>query len=174
MSQTILKFYREPKDSQCHIPFASARGCHQSLEPATQLKTFRTLCGQLLSFPSFGHTKYRSTIACEDVYAVALDGFHPGTKIWVECIAALMTPWDHKNQKIELARTPVDDSLWLHTQETQPTPLPMGAVQDRWVTLPEDGYISYRPFLYMLVEEFLIRTQEWEGSTGWSMKLSEI
>lgn len=177
--QTDLKLYHTENNGCAYIPFYSARGCSQTLEPLHSVQTFRTLKGDLISFTQESHLKYSSIIECKDIHPLALDGIWPGMSLFVECICLLITPQLTGNQKVCLKRAPVTTSLWVHPLDSPPTLLPQECVdlEKHEVRLPDDlakGHISYRPRLHMMVQEFSIKTHEWEGETGWKMKLIEL
>lgn len=177
--QTDLKLYHTQGHACAYLPFYSARGCSQTLEPLYAVESFRTIKGNLISFNQEAQLKYVSVIECKDVHPLALDGIWPGMRLFVECICLLITPQLEQNQKIRLKRPPAESSLWAHPPHSTPSLLPQecfdSATQE--VHLPPTlakGHISYRPRLHMMVEEFSIKTHEWEGETGWKMKLVEL
>ena len=177
--QTDLTLYRSQESNCDFIPFYSARGCCQTLEPINPIQSFRALKGNLVSFNEQSQLKYASVIECKDVHPIALDDIWPGMQLWVECICLLITPQITQNEKIRLKRPPVNHSLWVHPPEASPSLLPEDCFtpDTQEVLLPlaiPKGHISYRPRLHMMVEEFSIKTHEWEGETGWKMKLIEI
>jgi hypothetical protein len=177
--QTHLKLYHTQNNGCAYIPFYSARGCSQTLEPLQTVESFRTIKGDLVSFHQESQLKYASIIECKDVHPLALDGIWPGMRLFVECICLLITPQLSGNQRVLLKRAAVDASLWVHPLDSPPTLLPQECIdqESQEVRLPADlskGHISYRPRLHMMVQEFSIKTHEWEGETGWKMKLIEL
>ena len=177
--QTDLKLYHTQGNACAYLPFYSARGCSQTLEPLHTVESFRTIKGDLISFNQESQLKYASVIECKDVHPIALDGIWPGMRLFVECLCLLITPQLDEHQRVRLRRPPVESSLWVHPPHSPPSLLPQEYLDHttQEVRLPAafaKGHISYRPRLHMMVQEFSMKTHEWEGETGWKMKLVEL
>ncbi len=178
MSQTDLKLYRKDEKAKSYIPLGSARGCKQTLEPVAHTQTFRTIAGNLISLTGCSHQKFISHIECDDIYPVSFDNLWPGVILWVECISRIITPFIEEGGKTKLMRPHIKNSLLLHKEDGTTLPLEDKDAKDNegfTVQLEKNqGYISYRPLLCMMMKKFSIKTNEWERIIGWNMQLEEV
>lgn len=128
------------------VPPYSARGLSQTLEPINEaLHVERTINGELLNLGYEVMQKYKSTIIGSDQRPPAVDGVWPGTLVTVDCIATLSYP-----EGGTAGRTPVVDGVL------------------------ENGYVTYRPRLEMMVINFSIDEDEWGATVGWKLELEEV
>jgi hypothetical protein len=126
-------------------PYA-ARGLTQTLQPIEQAKQLRrTASGKLVDVSVEQFRKYRSTIACTDQRAPAIDGIWPGMVVTVSCIAELSHP----------------------VGGTPSRPVVSGSLRE------EDGYVFYRPILVMRVLDIGPSTDEFAAEVAWTLELEE-
>lgn len=187
--QTVLTFYRYTGDrldrgQEGYLPFASARGCVQTLEPRGEHLFKRTLTGGVYDLPSHGAPglvggalRYDSVITCEDQLSAGVDAVGPGMRVWVECLVRLCTPLGRGY--VVLPRHATPGSLRLHFQDGTWESLKDEQLDESLgrVSFPQDNmsaYVSYRPTLAMIVQKFVVKTAEWEGKTAWQMHLTEL
>lgn len=175
MDYTDLKFYRLTGAQKDHIPLYAVRGCRQTLSPLGG-EGYRTLSGALVFPTSPLVRKYRSLITCTDLYPVSLENLWPGDVLGVECIQRLVTASVQPGETLLLQRPPVAGSLLLQT-EGGDIPLDDASLRDEGLRLPEKGvagFVSYRPFLHMVLKTFSLQTDEWDRQVGWKMELEEV
>ena len=150
------------------LPLGAVRGCSQTLFPLSQGHLLRTVSGHCLNLGVL--EKYGSVIKCQDKEPPTLEDLWPGVLLKVACIQPLMTHQVHQ-EKVVLKRPAVEGSVLL-MDENEIFPL---VCKGNQVHVPKGlkGYISYRPFLYMIVKNFSVLYDEWKQSAGWVLELEE-
>lgn len=135
------------------VPPYSARGLTQTLQPiAAAAQVRRTVNGDLIDVSASQFRKYRSTIACADQQAPALDGIWPGMTVTVDCVSELAYLTDGGSPERTLA------------EEDSATP----------ATRTEGEFTFYRPQLEMLVLDHRQQTDEYGAVVSWQLDLEEV
>lgn len=125
----------------------SARGINESLQlesGATNQR--RTVNGTLRNLASESFRKYLIQLDCNDLQPPAFGNVWPGQIVTVKCITEL---------SYAIGGTPDRDAV-------------SGSVRVR------NGFVYYRPQLTAMVDSFDIKTDEWGGRVGWTLKLAEV
>lgn len=171
MEQTNLSLWIiESEATQALLPLFSSRKCTQTLSlGGSPLE--RTLDGMVACTHLYPR-KYMSTIQCQDKAPPAFDTLDVGSAVRVDCITHLTQPVAAGQDDVKLARTPAPGSITLQTpQET----IELNNADTHFSITPpsEDGFITYRPRLNMVVKAFIITAQEWQLTEGWRLDLEE-
>jgi hypothetical protein len=156
------------------FPPLSARGCIQHLTPIETGRLRRTVNGKLIYTGNNVAHKYRSIITCEDKTAIAFEGFWRGSELRVGCIQRIWQKVSGHETKLE--RDPIPGSVFAMTSQQQE--MEVQAINGRTVTFStrilDDLFVSYRPWLDMLVVNFALMTNEWGLKVSWRLDLEEI
>lgn len=150
----------------------SLRGCTQTLTPLGQDVLRRTINGVLVCVSSPGHRKFQSTISCKDKAPPAFDGLWKGTPLKVGCIQSMTQPVPQGTQQVRLEREAVACYLY----EISGKVWEIKKEDERVMTIPSQfpgGFLTYRPFLTMLVKDYHLETDEWGLTVGWKLELEE-
>ena len=171
MEQTCLSLWTPaPDHNQSLLPLFSSRQCTQTLS-LSEAPLERTLDGTVVQTRLFPR-KYTSTIECNDKAPAAFDGLEVGSRVHVDCIMHLTQPIARGQDAVTLARMPALGSILL--QSSGETRSLEGTGKELSITpLAEDGFITYRPRLEMVVKGFTITAQEWQLKEGWRLDLEE-
>jgi hypothetical protein len=172
MNQTDLKFYLNESDN-CFLPMGSIRGCKQTLEPLSAPVYRRALDGQLVVIKK-GIDKYQCTLMCEDIICPSFEKLIPGTSLWIECIQRFTTPLLKPEEKLTLKRSAVPNSFFLITPGKKPIALEVKNPKCIELSKEQEGYVSYRPLLNMMLMDLRTEMDEWENRIKWKMVLEEI
>lgn len=156
------------------FPPLSARGCVQYLMLIEAGALRRTINGKLIYTGKQTTHKYRSIITCEDKTSLAFEGVWRGSELRVGCIQRI---WQKvSGEQINLERDPIEGSIFAMTSQQQEREVI--EVNGRTVVLAGrsvDGcFVSYRPWLNMLVVQFSLMTNEWGLKSSWRLELEEI
>ena len=152
-------------------PF-SARGCTQTLSLLSQDILRRTINGNLICVGNGGHRKFVSIISCKDKAPPGFDGLWKGSLLKVGCIQSLTHVVPGSSEKVYLEREPM--AIHLHEYSGKTWSVERG--QDRWVGIPQEfpgGFLTYRPELKMVVQNYFLETDEWGLTVGWRLELEE-
>lgn len=158
----------------CATPFPpfSARECTQSLTPLPGGALRRTLQGELVVVGGKTPRKFHSLITCTDHSVPAFEKFWVGTVLKVGCIQSLTQAIPPHTQLVHLERDPVT----FHLYDTKGQELSGSSHDGKTLTLEEGfpgGFVTYRPWLIMLVKTYRLETNEWGASIGWTLELEE-
>jgi hypothetical protein len=130
------------------VPFYSARGLSQTLEPIDGAKNVRrSVNGILTDVAHEQFRKYKSKISCIDMRAPAIDSVWPGMTVIVDCIAYL----GYLTVGGSPQRTVVSGSAFT-----------------------EGDFTFYRPRLTMLVIANSAQHDEWAATVPWELELEEV
>lgn len=155
------------------IPPFSGQDCHQILNPIPQAVLRRTVNGDLKCINSQGHKKFFSTIKCKDKAPPAFDGLWKGMTLKVRCIQPVTQPVSFQSVSVQVDREGFDHHLFNYRGEVWPiTPS-----ENRWISISPGfpgGFITYKPILHMMVKSYVLETDEWGLTVGWSLDLEEI
>ena len=175
-SQTILTL------EGVGFPPCSARGCVQKLYLLGAKEAFRrTVNGQLLYIGDAEHEKWGSTIRCQDDAMAALGAIRCGDVLQVGCIVTLtQTVNSLKQALISLNRPAVQDAIVLYDATNKPVPFKVEDPQKVVMTLEENSvyaepvFLSYRPYLRMMVQKMHYDVDEWGMKTSWFLEMAEV
>jgi hypothetical protein len=145
---TILTLANASTDATTLLPFYSARGLTQTLEPIDgSFFQARTVNAELvdLSVPRF--RKFRSVISATDVRPPSRDDIWPGLVVIVGCAYLLSYPTAGGSP----SRTPVEGSQII-----------------------EGDFTFYQPQLTMMIGKPTGRFEEWEAGYSWSIPMEEV
>lgn len=154
------------------FPPFSARDCVQSLTPIPQENLRRTLNGELICLKNQGYRKFQSTITCKDKVPPAFEGLWIGTRLKVGCIQSLTHPVLPGNPYAQMER----DAVTCHLHDLSGKEYPLKKSETLLVSIPSDfpgGFITYRPWLKMIVKNYHLETDEWNLSVEWKLDLEE-
>ena len=128
------------------VPFYSARGLSQTLEPIDASKNMRrSINGILTNVAHQQFSKYKSKITCTDMRAPAMDGIWPGLTVVVDCVAYLAYPIGGTPHRTVIAGS----------------------------QFTEGSYVFYLPRLTMLITTSTMQMDEWAGTVPWELDLEE-
>ncbi len=142
------------------FPSFSIKGCTQTLF-FPSAKTTRTLQGDLIHIGP-PYKKYQSVIEGWETNLISNETFSPGNSVEVGCLQRL---W----QKVEKG------SFVLGKNYVRPSLHFVGKTHKenlKTCFAPEDGYISYRPFLKMMVVAYYLFAEK--EKKKWKLELEEI
>jgi hypothetical protein len=154
------------------FPPFSARECLQSLEPISQIILRRTINGALVCVGNKGHRKFRSVISCKDTTPPAFEKLWTGTPVKVGCIQPLTQTAPKGIFDLYLERDPVRG----YAHDLEGRTYPIENIKERHIFLPREfpgGFVTYRPWLFMIVKHYCLETDEWGASVGWRLELEE-
>lgn len=155
------------------IPPFAARESTQTLTPISQGILRRTVNGNLVCVSHKGHRKFQSTIVCKDKTSPAFEGLWVGDILKVRCIQQMTQCVSQGVDKIQLEREA--SSLYLYDSSKKLWPIEQK--EGLWVFLPLDfpgGFITYHPYLMMIVKSYHLETDEWGLTVGWKLELEEV
>lgn len=155
------------------FPPFSVRECTQSLTPLPQGILRRTINGTLVCIGNKGHEKFQSMISCKDKSPPAFEKLWVGTHLKVGCIQSLTQAVPVGASNISLGRDP----LSCHAYDPLGKMWAIEKVEKNCVFLSPGfpgGFITYRPWLMMIVKHYHLETDEWGASVGWHLELEEV
>jgi hypothetical protein len=158
------------------LPPLSARGCEQELTPIIQGEFHRTINGDLIYLGDNTHTKYKSTVTCNDKTAIATDGLHRGSEIKLGCIQRLWQKIETDQPDVMLDKLAMLDSIYALDSDNNPIGI-IEAIDHQLIKLEtphKGGFICYRPLLNMRVIQYHLKTNEWGIKVGWQIECEEI
>lgn len=106
--------------------------------------------------------------------ALAFEGIDKGSLLKVGCIQSLTCVVAEGEESVHLERDPINP---IQVYDLSGKEFVSFHVQGREVTfsLPfPGGFITYRPFLMMLVREYTLKIDEWGVTVGWTLELEEV
>ncbi|MDR1551670.1 MAG: hypothetical protein LBS14_03270 [Holosporaceae bacterium] len=158
------------------LPPQSARNCRQELSPIPNGEFKKSLNGDLLFLASNERRRYRSVISCSDTNVPTIEGIWIGSQINVGCIQYLWQTVNAGERRVRLIRPAVDGSVCPINEVGDTVRFTM--VDDGVVALSfpheERVFVGFRPWLTMLVTNFIFETNEWGLSGSWKLFLEEI
>ena len=149
----------------------SARECIQTLIPIPQGSLRRTINGKLVWVGQTTHRKFRSTLTCKDKAPPAFDGLWRGDKVNVKCLQTLTQAISQESQEITLEREPASIRLYDYKGKIWQAPI------ERHFSLPDSfsgGFVTYAPYLSMMVENYTLEVDEWGLTVHWILELVEV
>ena len=155
------------------FPPLSARECTQSLTPLSQGVLRRTIEGTLMCIGGGGQRKFQSTIRAKDKTSPAFGEMWCGMILKVGCLATLTQSVSKNASFVSLEREPVV----CHAYDAFGKVYPIEKVNGKRVVLSSGfpgGFITYRPWLMMMVKSYHLETEEWDMSVGWTLELEEV
>ncbi len=155
------------------FPPFSARECTQFLTPISQGVLRRTIGGTLVCVGRGGHRKFHSIIKAKDKAPPAFEGIWSGMLLKVGCLATLTQPVPERASSVLLERAPVI----CHAYDALGKTYVLEKVNGNSVALPPGfpgGFITYRPWLMMMVKTYHLETDEWGMSVEWTLELEEV
>ena len=157
-----------------HSPFPrfSARECSQTLMPLPSGSLRRTINGELVRVGGRTHQKFCSIITCKDQTTPAFGNFWAGAYVKVGCIQTLTQSIPALASSVVLERDP----LKVCVQDTKGVEILNPRYEGKTVFLPPDfpgGFVTYNPWLEMLVKTYRLETDEWGATVGWTLELEE-
>jgi hypothetical protein len=155
------------------IPPFSARECHQTLTTIPQDVMRRTVNGDLVCVNKGGHKKFLSTIKCKDKAPPAFDGLWKGMILKVGCVQSVTQHVNTGTLSVQMDREGFDHHLFGYRGGAWPTT----PSQNRWMSISPGfpgGFMTYKPILLMMVKTYVLETDEWGLSVGWTLDLEEI
>jgi len=157
------------------FPPLSARGCEQELTPISEGEFHRDINGDLIYLGQDTHTKYKSTIRCNDKAAIATDGLYRGREIQLGCIQRLWQKFESGQTEVHLDKKPVQGSSYAYNQNQEE--IKILQIYGKHIILESPnsgGYVCYRPLLSMRIIQYSLSTNEWGIKVGWNMECEEI
>lgn len=162
------------------LPPFSARGCHQMLMPIRNGEYRRTIDGKLVFLGNETHHKYRTRIRGQDKTSPTIEKWWQGRQLSVGCLQRLCQEFlgDGLEKRITLARRAIENSVLVFDEARQNIAvLKNHANELELEEAPPQGkrlFISYRPFLEMMMTHHTIETDEWGHQVGWMIELEEL
>lgn len=154
------------------IPPFSVRECHQTLTLLPWGSLRRTLNGKLVSVGVTSIRKYESIITCKDNLPPAFQDLKRGELVKVGCLQALTQKVPQGASEIVLDHIALEAHLYSLSGQLFPLNETMGK-SFRVPTEFPGGFMTYRPWLTMLVKSFELQTDEWGQSVSWTLALEE-
>lgn len=170
MNETDLVLMTAEKENL--FPPFSARECTQSLTPISQGILRRTINGALINVGNKTHQKFYSTISCQDKAPPAFEKIWVGMRLHVGCIQSLTQTVAPNLAQIQLERETLSVVLYEQTGKKWPCQLKEKKNVELPVNFP-GGFLSYRPWLMMMVKSYHLETDEWGLTVGWKLELEE-
>ncbi len=157
------------------LPQERARNCVQELTPIANGNFKKSVNGNLLFLETSQRQKYRSVIFCSDSQSPIIDKIWIGSQINVGCIQSLWQIIRPGETILDLIRPAVSDSI--HVINTLGENV-MHSISGNRILLkkssPQKTFVSFRPWLTMLVTNFSMKTNEWKMESGWELESEEI
>jgi hypothetical protein len=145
---TILTIADITTDGTSLLPFYSARGLSQTLEPIDgAMFQERTVNAELVDLSLARFRKVRSVLSATDVRPPSRDDVWPGRKVLVGCAYILSYPTIGGAP----SRTPVAGSQFV-----------------------EGDFTFYRPQIIFMLGKPTGRFEEWEAGYSWSIPMEEV
>ena len=157
------------------LPQERAKKCVQELFPIANGDFKKSINGNLLFVETSNRQKYRSIISCSDSLSPIIDKIWIGSQINIGCIQNLWQIIRPGETILDLIRPAVSDSIRVIDKLGQNVPY---SVSGKRILLkkssPQKTFVSFRPWLTMLVTNFSMKTNEWEMESGWKLESEEI
>lgn len=157
------------------LPQERARNCVQELLPIANGNFKKSVNGNLLFVETSKRQKYRSVISCSDSLSPIIDKIWIGSQINVGCIQNLWQIIRPGETILDLIRPAVSESIHVVNNLGQTVHY---SVSGKRILLKKSSdqktFVSFRPWLTMLVTNFSMKTNEWEMESGWKLESEEI
>ena len=157
------------------LPQERAKNCVQELFPVVNGEFKKSINGNLIFVETFNRQRYRSIISCSDLNSPIINKIWIGTEINVGCIQNLCQVIHPGETVLDLVRPAVSNSIRVTNCLGQSV---LHSVLGNQILLqkPNDQkiFVSFRPWLTMLVTNFSMKTNEWKMESGWTLELEEI
>ena len=157
------------------LPQERAKNCVQELIPIANGELKKSINGDLLFIETSSRQTYRSVISCCDLFSPIIDKVWIGTQLNVGCIQNLWQAIYPGETAIDLVRPAVAGSINVVNCLGQRVPF---SVSENRITLKKSSdqkiFVSFRPWLTMIVTNFSMKTNEWEMECGWRLESDEI
>ena len=157
------------------LPQERARNCTQELIPIANGNFKKSINGNLLFVETSKRQKYRSIISCSDSLSPIIDKIWIGSQINIGCIQNLWQVIRPGETILDLIRPAVFDSIRVIDKLGQNVPY---SISGKRILLKKSSlqktFVSFRPWLTMLVTNFSMKTNEWEMESGWKLESEEI
>ncbi len=157
------------------LPQERAKKCVQELFPIANGEFKKSINGNLLFVETSNRQKYRSVISCSDLFSPVIDKIWIGTQINVGCIQNLWQVIYPGETETDLIRPAVADSINVIDHLGQNV---SHSISENKITLKKSSnqkiFVSFRPWLTMVVTNFSMKTNEWAMECGWRLESEEI
>ena len=157
------------------LPQERANNCIQELFPVANGEFKKSINGNLLFVETSDRQKYQSIISCNDLCSPIIDKIWIGTQINVGCIQNLKQVIYPGKTKMELIRPAVAGSINVTDHRGQSVPF---SVAENQILLKKSSnqkiFVSFKPWLTMMVTNFSMKTNEWTLECGWKLESEEI
>lgn len=157
------------------LPQERAKKCVQELFPIANGEFKKSISGSLVFLETSNRQKYRSVISCSDLFFPIIDKLWIGTQINVGCIQNLWQVVYPGETEIELNRSAIASSINVTDYLGEDVPF---SVSGNRITLKKSYdqkvFVSFRPWLTMIVTNFSMKTNEWAMECGWRLESEEI
>ncbi len=157
------------------LPQERAKKCVQELFPIANGEFKKSINGNLLFIESSNRQKYRSVISCDDLFSPIIDKIWIGTQINVGCIQNLWQVIYPGETAVDLIRPAVTGSINIVDHLGQNV---SHSISGDRVMLKKSSdqkiFVSFRPWLTMVVTNFSMKTNEWAMECGWRLESEEI
>jgi len=157
------------------LPQERAKKCVQELFPIANGEFKKSVNGNLLFVETSDRQTYRSVISCGDLFSPIIDKIWIGTQINVGCIQNLWQVIYPGETEVDLIRPAVANSINVIDHLGQN--VSYSVLGNRIVLKkPSDQkiFVSFRPWLTMVVTNFSMKTNEWAMECGWRLESEEI
>lgn len=157
------------------LPQERAKKCVQELFPIANGEFKKSISGNLIFLETSNRQKYRSVISCGDLFSPVIDKVWIGTQISVGCIQNLWQVIHPGKTELELIRPAVAGSINVTNDLGEDVPFSVSGNQIM-LKRPNDKkiFVSFRPWLKMVVTNFSMKTNEWAMESGWRLESEEI
>ncbi len=157
------------------LPQERSKNCVQELFPVVNGEFKKSINGNLIFVETSNRQKYRSIISCSDLNSPIIDKIWIGTQINVGCIQNLCQVIQPGETVLDLVRPAVANSIRVTNCSGQSV---SHSVSKNQILLkkPNDKkiFVSFRPWLTMLVTNFSMKTNEWKMESVWKLESEEI
>ena len=157
------------------LPQERAKKCVQELFPIANGEFKKSINGNLLFVETSDRQTYRSVISCGDLFSPIIDKIWIGTQINVGCIQNLWQVIYPGETEVDLIRPAVADSISVIDHVGQNVSY---SVVGNRIELKKSSdqkiFVSFRPWLTMIVTNFSMKTNEWAMECGWRLESEEI
>lgn len=157
------------------LPQERTRNCVQELFPVANGEFKKSINGNLIFVETSDRQKYRSIISCNDLNSSIIDKIWIGTQINIGCIQNLCQVIRPGETVLDLIRPAVANSIRVINHLGQSV---SHSVLGNQIILqkPNDQkiFVSFKPWLTMLVTNFSMKTNEWKMENGWKLESEEI
>ena len=157
------------------LPQERAKNCVQELFPVANGEFKKSINGNLFFVETSNRQKYRSIISCSDLNSPIINKIWIGTQINVGCIQNLCQVIQPGETVLDLVRPAVANSIRVTNCLGQSV---LHSILGNQILLQKPNnqkfFVSFKPWLTMLVTNFSMKTNEWKMESGWTLELEEI